>query len=255
MSILETVTAVFRVMTGQQSEVTVTDLVDHLSMPKSSASRVLKQMMEAGLLVRSPVTLAYRPSLLLLELAHVARSATPLVEMCAQALDELGNTYGHTGYISLLDGNDVMVLRVRPGSQSFRAMTSPGHRSPAWATSTGRSLLARESDAQIRERFPEGLKAMSGSVGGPQTVEELCNRLDSIRRQGYAIVDNEALAGVCAVGCAVSDPASGECMSFCLSFPSGALSEKEVNRIGMSLSSHASLIGRAFGDPFWSMSR
>ena len=153
MSILETATAVLRLMALRQSEVTMTDLVEHLSMPKSSASRVLKQMAEEGLLVRNSTTLAYRPSLLLLELAHIVRSSTPLIEMCAQAMDTLGTETGHTGYISLLDHNDVVVLRVRPGSQALRAMTNAGRRLPSWATSTGRALLARESDAQIRERF------------------------------------------------------------------------------------------------------
>jgi DNA-binding IclR family transcriptional regulator len=189
----------------------------HLSMPKSSASRVLKQMAGEGLLVRNPTTLAYRPSLLLLELAHIVRSSTPLIGMCAQALDTLGTETGHTGYISLLDHNDIVVLRVRPGSQTLRAMTNPGHRLPSWATSTGRALLAPESDAQIRERFPDGLPVAMVSVapiGGPTTVDELIHALNETRCHRYAVAENEALSGVCSVGCAVADPASGECLSF-----------------------------------------
>ncbi len=58
-------------MAARQAEVTMTDLVERLDMPKSTASRVLKQMAEEGLLVRNPTTLAYRPSLLLLELSHL----------------------------------------------------------------------------------------------------------------------------------------------------------------------------------------
>lgn len=176
MSILETATAVLRLMAARQAEVTMTDLVERLDMPKSTASRVLKQMAEEGLLVRNPTTLAYRPSLLLLELSHLVRASTPLIEMCAQALDELGQEYGHTGYVSVLDGDDVVVLRVRPGSQALRAMTNPGHRLASWATSTGRSLLARETDEQIGTRFPDGLPTLRENgqpIGGPATLDAL----------------------------------------------------------------------------------
>ncbi|SOE96440.1 transcriptional regulator, IclR family [Burkholderia sp. D7] len=254
MSILETATAVLRLMALRQSEVTMTDLVEHLSMPKSSASRVLKQMAEEGLLVRNPTTLAYRPSLLLLELAHIVRSSTPLIEMCAQALDTLGTETGHTGYISLLDHNDVVVLRVRPGSQALRAMTNAGRRLPSWATSTGRALLARESDAQIRERFPNGLPVETVSaapIGGPATVDELIQALDETRRHRYAVAENEALSGVCSVGCAVADPASGECLSFCLTFPSSNLGADDIGHLARRITSHAELIGRSLGDAFW----
>ncbi|GAB3629122.1 Transcriptional regulator KdgR [Pandoraea terrae] len=258
MSILETATAVLRLMAARQSEVTMSDLVERLNMPKSTASRVLKQMAEEGLLTRNPTTLAYRPSLLLLELSHLVRSSTPLIEMCAQALDALGQEYGHTGYVSVLEGNDVVVLRVRPGSQALRAMTNPGHRSPSWATSTGRSLLARESEAEIRGRFPEGLPHLTlngAPIGGPATLDALITELDATRQRRYAVAENEALSGVCSVGCAVADPDSGESLSFCMTFPSATLPRAEIDAIARSVASHAELIGRSVGDAFWTSPR
>ncbi|WP_174997246.1 IclR family transcriptional regulator [Pandoraea iniqua] len=258
MSILETATAVLRLMAARQAEVTMTDLVERLDMPKSTASRVLKQMAEEGLLVRNPTTLAYRPSLLLLELSHLVRASTPLIEMCAQALDELGQEYGHTGYVSVLDSHDVVVLRVRPGSQALRAMTNPGHRLASWATSTGRSLLARETDDQIRARFPDGLPTLRENgqpIGGPATLDALLKKLQTVRDLRYAVAENEALSGVCSVGCAVADPNSGECLSFCMTFPAAMLPAAEIQAIAQRVASHAELIGRSVGDPFWTSPR
>lgn len=50
MSILTSVVDVFRLFLRSGDELTVTTLVNELSMPKSSASRLLKQMAELGLL-------------------------------------------------------------------------------------------------------------------------------------------------------------------------------------------------------------
>lgn len=271
MSILETATTVLRLMAREQREMSMIDLVDHLGMPKSSASRVLKQMTEAGLLERDKKTLAYRPSILLLELSHLVRSASSLIDMCAQALETLCARYGHTGYVSVLEGNDVVVLRVRPGSQAFRAMTNPGHRSASWATSTGRALLSREADEQIRARFPQGLRPAGAArhtdeaadidaaqtadarapSRGPATLDALLSEIALTRTRGYALAQNEALYGVCSVGCAVADPSSGECLSFCLSFPAGAQDAAALAELGEALRDQARMIGRALGDPFW----
>ncbi|QGZ66151.1 IclR family transcriptional regulator [Paraburkholderia acidisoli] len=264
MSILETATTVLRLMAKEQRELSMIDLVDRLDMPKSSASRVLKQMTETGLLERDKKSLAYRPSMLLLELSHLVRASSSLIDMCAQALETLGARYGHTGYVSVLEGNDVVVLRVRPGSLAFRAMTNPGHRSASWATSTGRALLARETDESIRARFPLGLRPAHGAAAdpaqaddarspnrGPATVDALIEEIAATRSRGYALAQNEALYGVCSVGCAIADPSSGECLSFCLSFPSGAEEAATIAELGEAVRAEARTIGRSLGDPYW----
>jgi DNA-binding IclR family transcriptional regulator len=272
MSILDTATTVMRFMARHQRDVWMIDLVDHLDMPKSTASRVLKQMTECGLLERDKHSLAYRPSMLLLELSHLVRSASPLINLCAQALERLGARYGHTGYISVLEGNDVVVLRVQSGSLAFRATTYPGSRSIACATSTGRALLARESDHAIRARFACGLPLENAlhagaTLGlghpcttpddacrrthGPATVEALLEEIGVTRVRGYAFAQNEALHGVCSLGCAVADPSSGECLAFCLSLPAGTRDNAALSELGQALLDEARTIGRSLGDPFW----
>ncbi|MDR5758614.1 IclR family transcriptional regulator C-terminal domain-containing protein [Caballeronia sp. LZ035] len=269
MSILDTATNVMRFMARHQREVWMIDLVDHLDMPKSSASRVLKQMTDCGLLERDKQSLAYRPSMLLLELSHLVRSASPLIVMCAQALETLGARFGHTGYISVLEGNDVVVLRVQPGSLAFRATTHPGHRSASWATSTGRALLARESDQAIRARFASGLRGGNtpptaglanthaapedayAPARGPATLDALLDEITVTRTRGYALAENEALYGVCSLGCAVADPSSGECLAFCLSLPAGTRDYAALAELGQALLDQAITIGRSLGDPFW----
>ncbi|MBY4871099.1 helix-turn-helix domain-containing protein [Burkholderia anthina] len=165
MSSLENTSAIFQLLTRLRRAVTVSDVVQHLDMPKSSASRVLKQMAEQRLLERNPTTLAYGPALMLLELAHMVRASTPLLSMMDKALSGLCEQTGHTGYISVLDEQEVVVLRVHPGIHPLRFVTFPGQRGPAWAGSTGRALLARETDEFIERRFAAGLPP--AAPGGP----------------------------------------------------------------------------------------
>ena len=249
MASLESAGVILRLINSLKRQVTVTDLVDHLSMPKSSASRLLKQMAEEGFLERDAITRAYGPALMVLELSRLVRSTTQLFPLLQQALQGLCSKSGYTGYISVLDGLDVLVLFEQSGSHPLRFMTYPGHRSPAWATSTGRALLALESDDAVRQRFAAGLPQISANA--PANVQELIARLDQVRGQRYASALNEALPGVGSVSCAVSDPATRERLAFCLSFPSADADASSIQALAQELMTEAYGIGRLVGDPLW----
>jgi DNA-binding IclR family transcriptional regulator len=249
MASLESAGVILRLINSLQRQVMVTDLVERLAMPKSSASRLLKQMAKEGFLERNATTRAYGPALMLLELSRLVRSTTQLFSLLQQALHALCSKSGYTGYISVLDGLDVLVLFVQSGTQPLRLMTYPGHRLPAWATSTGRALLALESDDAIRQRFAAELPRVCANA--PANVQELIARLDQVRSQRYASALNEALPGVGSVSCAVSDPATRERLAFCLSFPSADADALSTQALVQDLMTEAFGIGRLVSDPLW----
>lgn len=251
MSILDGATDVLQLLARSERDLTVTDLVNELAWPKSSASRLLKQMMGCGLLERDAQTLAYRPSLLILEVSHRVRASTPLLKRMEQALESLVHATGHTGYISVMDetGTDVIVLRVHHGTHPLRVVTWPGHRSPAITTSTGRALLARLDKKVIDDRFAAQFSTVS--LNSPQSLADLQLRLQQIQHQGWALAQDEALQGVGSLSCSVSDPNSGETLAFCLSFPASLGQPEFIDSLVERLVGHAHSIGRTTGDSFW----
>ena len=249
MASLESAGVILRLINTLKRQVTVTDLVNHLAMPKSSASRLLRQMVDEGFLERDPLTRAFGPALMILELSRLVRSTTQLFPLLQKALQGLCLRSGHTGYISVLDGTEVLVLFVQSGTHPLQLMTYPGHRSPAWATSTGRALLALESDDAVRQRFSTALPMVSANA--PADVDALLARLAEVRVQRYAHALNEAISGVGSVSCAVSDPATQERLAFCLSFPSADTDAASIQALALDLMTEASGIGRLVGDPSW----
>lgn len=247
MASLENSAVILRLINQLRRAVTVTDLTEHLGMPKSSASRLLKQMAEQGFLERDEVTRAYAPGLMVLELAHLVRSTTPLFGLLQKALSALCQKTGHTGYLSVLDGSDVMALYVQPGTQPLRLTTYPGHRSPAWATSTGRALLALEPNEALDARLPSPLPFVAANV--PGDLAQLHARIDAERRQGYAVALDEAISGVGSISCAVWDRATNERFALCLSFPAAGLDTDAVQALAADLMAEARSIGRLVGMP------
>ena len=249
MASLENAAIILRLINKLNRKVTVTDLVDHLEMPKSSASRLLAQMKELGLLDREDSTRAYGPGVMILELSRMVRETTSLSAQMQDALKRLSAQSGHTGYISVLEGRDIMVLHVQQGSHPLRVTTYPGHRSPSWATSTGRVLLARDGDDKVAKRLGKLLPFISDEA--PRTVPDVLARLREVRESGFAVAINEAIPGVASISCAVSDPVSMERFAMCLSFPAAQADAASVQALAADLLTEARSLGRIVCDPAW----
>lgn len=239
MSILNTTADILKLMSQLKRGVTASDLINHLQMPKSTTSRVLKQLCETGFLQRDAASGNYQPGLLLMETAYLAHRTSSLTDDIEQALRALCHSTGHTGYLSMLDGDDVLVLRVLPGRHALRVISYPGHRSPAWQTSTGRALLSRLSDEQLIERYPAASDAAQLA------------RIHTVRQQRWASAVDEAVPGAASVSCPVHNPQTSESIAFCLTFPASMADEQEIQRLAQQVYQSAMPIGRKYGDPYW----
>lgn len=217
-------------------------------MPKSSASRLLKAMLREGLLSRVEGSAKYKVGNLLFEVASLYRLNSSLIGAADEALSAVCRATGHTGYISILDGSDVLVIRMHQGSHALRVFTPLGQRAPAFATSTGRALLARVSDADVRALHSE--QFIPPSPNSPQSIDDLIALLAEVRQRGWAEAFDEAIPGVGSISTAVSDAEAGERLSMCISFPSSTISQAEKNRIATLLVVAARQVGAKFDDSF-----
>lgn len=247
MSILTAAAAVLRCFAGSRHDVTVTDLVVLLGMPKSNASRLLRAMRDAGLLETVGDSKRYRPSALLQQAGQIFRLSATLIDRADQAVIVVAEDTGHTGYVSLRRGSEIVGVTVHPGRRPVRVVTELGELLPAFATSTGRALLARLPDDSVRELYAGGLPASSGTA--PTTVEALLERLTAVRARGYAESDDEAVRGVAAVSVAVGDPVTGEAVALCIAFPAASVGGEERLAVVRSLGSAAAAVAAATGDP------
>jgi len=249
MSALDNAIEVLRCFSSHQPEISNADVIQLTGKPKSSTSRLLRQLRDSGLLEQDAMTRRYRPGLLLFELGRLHRTQNDFVVAAEQRLRPICARTGHTGYIAVLDGAEQVVLRVVPGSNPLQVVTPPGVRAPAFATSNGRAMLARLSDVEIRARLPKPLPAISPSA--PQNVAGLMARIAEIRRTGYSESSNETLPGVGSLGFALSRRDTNETIGVALSYPSQLTSAQERARLWQALRAMAVELGRLFDDPIW----
>src|ERR1700677_1483376 len=167
MNSVDNVAKVLRLFTPDRSVLSVTEVAQLLTLPKSSTSRLLKAMAETGLLTVTEQVSGYSVGNLIFETARRHRAHSPLNVIADEALARIVKATGHTGYIAMLDATEVLGLRMRPGSKPLRVVTSPGDRLPAFCSSTGRAMLARIDDEAVRSLYPNPTLWQAPSPNAP----------------------------------------------------------------------------------------
>lgn len=237
MSILHNAAEVLRCFGSDCSELTVTDATRRLGIPKANASRLLKAMREAKMLETIGNSHRHRPGKLMLDLAAAFRRSSVIIGRGGEVVSDVSRRFGHTGYISVRDGRQVTAVIDFPGTNSLRVVSNIGRRLPAERSATGRSLLARMSDDEVRDLYPE-----------LETLPDLLGQLSRIRARGYAVSSQEATTGVDAIGIAVADGLTNEEISLCIVYPHGIVSNDERDNMVRALAEGAAQIAKDLGD-------
>jgi len=242
MTVLANAAAVLRCFGSDCSELTMTDVAGRLGIPKANASRLLKAMRESGLLETIADSKRHRPGRMFLNITAAFRSSSLLITLAGESVARVSSACGHTGYVSVRDGRDMMAVTDHEGSNSLRVVSSLGRRLPAHASATGRTLLARLDPAGVARLYAGGLPPAPPSA--PQTLPALQQRLAEVRARGFDHSTDAAAPGIDALAVAVADPGQDEIVSLCIVFPAAVVGISERRQILGGLFAEAGAIAR-----------
>lgn len=153
---------VLSLFTPTRRELGVVETAELLNASKSTVSRWLSAMEEAGFLARDPLTARYRVSMRLAALGELAKQSTSLQRLALPALELLTARTGETSDLVVLVAGDGVNVEVVQSPRPIKAVGWVGRRLPLHATASGKSLLAWRPEGEVRkllkwplERFTE----------------------------------------------------------------------------------------------------
>ena len=181
--------------TAEKPELTLTELARQAGAHKSSAFRLLSTLEAHGFVEKSPSGRGYRLGWKPLELSGRLLGRYELRELAAPHMEELAQKSGEIVHLSILDGAEIVYLDKRGRSQPLTVSTTVGGRSPAHASAMGKVLLASLQPGEVlRLLGGRPLKRFT-----PTTITDrrrLGRELEAIRRQGFALDNEEAFPGI-----------------------------------------------------------
>jgi IclR family pca regulon transcriptional regulator len=194
--------AVIRAFNAENRELTLSDVARATGLNRASARRFLHTLVELGYVRTDGRLFALRPKIL--ELGYAYLSSLSLPEVAMPHLEQLVERVHESSSVSVLDGDEVVYVARVPTRRIMRIAIAVGTRFPAYATSMGRVLLAGQSDDWLDGYFAT---AALTSITARTTVDakKLLAELHRIRRDGYALVDQELEDGLRAIAAPIRD--------------------------------------------------
>ena len=176
-------------------EKSVSELAKRTNLRKSNVHRVLATLVYLGYVEQDPVTYRYQPSLKTFEIGCAIINRNQLLSIVSSFLKKLGEQFGETNNLAVLDKGEVIYIAKAESSEILRMDIKVGSRAPAYCTALGKVLLADLDESDIKQ-FPKGQKFFPYTRRTITSFEELKRNLTKIRDQGYAIDDEELFEGV-----------------------------------------------------------
>jgi DNA-binding IclR family transcriptional regulator len=249
MSSLTTAINILNCFSAETPELRVSDIARRLSIPKSTVSRLLKEMSRSGLAEQDAKSRHYRPGPMAFRLGTLYQAHLQILDLVEAAVEQLVEEFGLTGYIGILDGTDVVILRICQGSYPVRFILAPGVRVPAFATAIGKAMLARFDHDTLIELLPPILRYEVTDF--TLAREDLLRELADIRKIGWAESVQKTFLGFGAVGAAVGTSDSRQALGFCLSYPTNAYFETQRAQMERRIGECAQIIAQRCGDQIW----
>lgn len=195
---------VIRSFSAEASAQTLSEVASRSGLTRAGARRILLTLQALGY-VQSDGKL-FRLTPRILELGFAYLTSLPIWNLAEPVMERLSGTIGESCSAAVLDGSDIVyVLRVHT-HKIVSINLNVGTRLPAYCTSMGRVLLAGLDDAEVKQR----LKASDRRANTRHTVTdvaELLARVQQVRRQGWALVNQELEEGLISIAAPVHNRA------------------------------------------------
>jgi IclR family transcriptional regulator, acetate operon repressor len=187
--------------TDEKPSWTLAALSKNLKLNKTTVYRLLTALESEGLIRRNPDGESYAlgPEMVILG-ARAMRSYT-LRDVCHDPLKEIAESSGETATLEIFAGSDVLILDEIRGAHLLGAAPSLGTRWPAFATSTGKAMMAHMAEDEVEDILKGPLIQYT-----PKTITDpsrLRKEFVEIRKRGYAVADEALELGFRAIGAAL----------------------------------------------------
>lgn len=211
--------------------VRLNDLAKAFGLNISTCHHLLSTLMERGYVSQSPGSRTYFLGSKILELSGSRIGQFDLAGTATEDLRTLNDKTGETVHLAAMQGNDLITLLVLESRHAVRVVSGPGGKSEALhATATGKAILAWLPEIEIERILRQkGMKRFT-----EQTItseKDLVEELRHVRRDGFAVDNEEFQPGVICIGAAIRDHAGAVLGAFSCSLPTMRADDDRIKAV------------------------
>ena len=178
----------------QYSQMSVSEISQITGIPRAAVRRCLYTLKALGF-VHCPDGRHYRLLPRGLTLGHAYLSSSELAKAAQNSLDYLSKQLNQSCSVATLDGDNILYIARASVKRIMTIDLGRGSRLPAYATSMGLVLLSALDEAQL-EAYLSRVTLEPLTAHTVVSEAQLREQLARVRRQGYAINDQQLEIGL-----------------------------------------------------------
>lgn len=196
--------AILEELSEQPNGVTVSELVMKLQIEKSIVSRVLSTLEGDGYVIRDGITDSFRLGLKLAGVALRHIDNTGVTDMCLPLLRDIANKTGELIQLAIVQNDQMIYVAKAEGHQRIRVLSLVGRPATLHASAVGKVWLASlPENRALSLALKTGLERYTENT--ITNIDDFRAELMRVRKNGYAIVQEEQIEGAAAVGVPITD--------------------------------------------------
>ena len=238
--------ALLEVLSHYGPDLTLVQISDLLKLHKSTAHRLIMVLERQRLIEKNSNTGKYRLGLKLFELGTKAIAQLDLREQARPFLERAVLETGETVHLCVYDDGEVVYLDKVEPTRSVRLTSSVGRRNPAYCTAVGKAIMAFLPEDKVEVSAEKhGFHQLTRKT--ISSMLELKAELNKVRKQGYALDDEEHEEGVICVGAPIWGFAPQPIGAISVSGPTFRLSPEKIPGVTHSVMMIANALSQHLG--------
>ena len=213
----------------REPAVGVREMSRRLGISKSAVQRLAAQLAARNVLTQDAGSRQYRLGLRLLELGGLAQAQSAIVAAAEPVLKTVMRATGETVHLALLDGISVVYVAKVESTSSIPMCSRLGRFHGTYCTGVGKAILAYQPPELVDRVIAHGLERHT-----PRTIVEpadLRRHLQCVRRQGYALDEEEREPGLRCVATPIHDRSGAVIGALSVSGPAQRLPQQALRSL------------------------
>lgn len=225
---------------------TLRELAQTTDLPLTTTHRLIGTLLAQGFAQADPDRGTYTIGVEAFRVGMAFLAVRKLVEIARPHLKELLDATGETANLALLEDDTIVYAAQAESHLPVRAFFRPGRRAPVAVTAVGKACLAALGPDERAARL-SGLILTPPTPKAAQTIDVLAQQIDTARRTGFAIDDEEQSIGLRCIGAAILDERGRPVGGVSISGPTARLTDPRIEELSAQVRQTAARITQAFG--------
>jgi DNA-binding IclR family transcriptional regulator len=202
----------------------VSEIARRVDLHKSTVSRILSTLEQVELVERDEHTGRFQLGVGIIGVAGPLLAHLDVRRVAYPALEQLVELTGETGALAIWSGHESVVVEQVPSPKQVKHTTPLGARFSKASSASVQVFLAERPEADVHRLLRRGL--VQPGIG---TEEELLQRLEKVRAQGFALNDGETDPEELSISAPIRDHRARVVAAVLLSAPRSRMTPFMVN--------------------------